>query len=155
MTYSVHTCCQSRDVHCSGESGHFHIIVTHSDTLKRWTAVSRQPWGGGGPPTWKSLVTFCQHLFILRKSDSVSLRFNWMLQEKKIKNQQKWFDVLHFHRISLRSWKTGPGYISAPVFKTLWSGVIIGCGDALCCYRQLSRRERLLQSLMGTDSLWV
>lgn len=31
-----------KNVHCFNESGHFHIIVTQSDTLKRWTAVSRQ-----------------------------------------------------------------------------------------------------------------
>lgn len=50
MAHSVHTCCQSKAAHCFGESGHFHIIVTHSDTLKRWTAASQQP--PGGPPTW-------------------------------------------------------------------------------------------------------
>lgn len=78
MAHSVHTCCQSRDLHCLGESGHFHIIVTHSDTLKRWTAVSRQPWGDH-PLGWVGPL-FSQHLFFLLKGPRVSPGFGSMVR---------------------------------------------------------------------------
>lgn len=57
-----------------GCSGHFHVIVTHSDTFKRWTAVSRQPWRG--PPTWQSVVS------IFSAFNPVSTR-RWTLQSTR------------------------------------------------------------------------
>ena len=150
MAHSVHTCCQSRDVHCLGESGHFHIIVTHSDTLKRWTAVSRRPWGDH--PLGRVWPLFLVNISssCWRDSSLAGVRFDGAGYK------QRRFPGLHFTE-SIRGHGRQGGYIQSSLFETLRSGVIIGYSDARCCYRQLGRwvLECPLQFVMGTDGLWV
>lgn len=124
-----------------GHSGHFHVIVTHSDTLKRWTAAPRQP---RGDHPLGSLVTFGQYLFILR--------FRWGCVGCCVRNISR--NHVPFHWLNPRPWKGG--YIGPCRLKSLWSCVIVGCSDARCCYSQMGRWELEcpLQSLLiGTYHL--
>lgn len=64
-----------------------------------------------GPPTWQSLVTFGQHVFILLKR--LSLTLVWLDAEEY---QQKWFSGLYITE-SIWGPKRQSGYISPPCLK--------------------------------------
>lgn len=117
-------------------SGHFRVIVTHSDTLKEMDCS-----GPGGPrgdhPLRHSRGHYLSTPF---KGDFQALPSKSCVGGKccvLLRRLFFFFPPLHFHRINPRLGEGG--YFGRHRLKLLRPGVIVGCGDARCCYRQMGR----------------
>lgn len=118
-------------------SGHFRVIVTHSDTLKEMDCS-----GPGGPRGDHPLRHSRGHYLA---APSKGRLFKRCRQNRCVGGKCcvccngvfSLFFVLFFssfHRINPRLGEGG--YFGRHRLKSLGSGVIVGCGDARCCYGQ-------------------
>lgn len=113
-------------------SGHFRVIVTHSDTLKEMDCS-----GPGGPRGDHPLRHSRGHyLFAPSKATFKRCRQKLRWRQMLCFAAQTFFST-PLHRINPRLGEGG--YFGRHRLKLLRSGVIVGYGDARCCYRQLGR----------------